>query len=128
MTTPAGQSVGPVVVDLSQLTPQPPADTTPRVMPAPGVPDPLVALVQKVSLDLSGRLGIDVSEVEWVSTEEVDWRDSSLGCPEPGVGYLTVMTPGYQITLQAQGQLYDYHTDLKERFVLCVDGRPAGEE
>jgi hypothetical protein len=39
--------------------------------------------------------------------------------------YAAVITPGYQITLEAEGQSYIYHTDMVETVVLCVDGRPA---
>lgn len=124
-TTPPGAIV-PVTVDLSQLTPPGTAvATTPQVIPAPGIPDPLVALVSQVSQDLAQRLNIDVSQVTLVEAMGVDWSDSSLGCPQPGMGYLMVITPGYQITLVAQGEEYTYHTDQRRYFVLCgADGHP----
>ncbi|MCL4263290.1 MAG: hypothetical protein KJ069_08745 [Anaerolineae bacterium] len=123
--TPPG-AVVPVTVDLSQLTPPGTAvATTPQVIPAPGIPDPLVALVSQVSQDLAQRLTIDVSQVTLVEAIAVDWSDSSLGCPQPGMSYLMVITPGYQITLVAQGEEYTYHTDQGRYFVLCgADGRP----
>ena len=34
----------------------------------------------------------------------VDWRDSSLGCPKPGMAYLDVITPGHRVTLRANGR------------------------
>lgn len=119
-------AVMPVTVDLSQLTPVTAVATTPQVIPAPGLPNPLTALVNQVSQDLAQRLKIDISEVSLVEAFAVDWSDSSLGCPQPGMGYLTVITPGYQIRLAAQGEIYTYHTDQGRYFVLCgVDGRPV---
>lgn len=120
-------AIMPVTVDLSQLTPSGTAvATTPQVIPAPGLPNPLTALVNQVSQDLAQRLKIDVSEVSLVEAFAVDWSDGSLGCPQPGMGYLTVITPGYQITLVAQGKEYTYHTDQGRYFVLCgADGRPV---
>jgi hypothetical protein len=51
--------------------------------------------------------------------EAVDWSDTSLGCPEPGMAYAQVITPGYLIVLGAAGQTYEYHTDEHSSVVLC---------
>jgi hypothetical protein len=39
--------------------------------------------------------------------------------------YAAVITPGFEITLEAQDQSYIYHTDTGDTVVLCIDGRPA---
>ncbi len=62
-----------------------------------------------------------------IEFEAVDWRDSSLGCPEPGKSYLQVITPGYRVVLQADGQTYEYHTNREDRAVLCKGGTPASQ-
>ncbi len=119
-------SAGPVQVDLSDLTSQPPEDTAPQEAPRPGIPDPKVAVAHQASQDLATRLGIDVGEVKTVSVEEVEWSDSSLGCPAPGMMYMTVITPGYLVILEAASEQYTYHTDLHRNFVLCgKDGQPV---
>ena len=118
----------PAQVDLSQITPQPAADSYPVVAPQPGVPDPKTAVSHQVSQDLAQRLGGDVSDVSTVTVDEVEWRDSSLGCPTPGMVYMTVITPGYKIVLAASGASYNYHTDTRGNFVLCGDnGQPVTE-
>lgn len=63
--------------------------------------------------------GIDVADITLVNIQPVEWNDGSLGCPQPGANYLQVITPGYLITLEAQGQRYDYHTDQRGRAVRC---------
>jgi hypothetical protein len=68
---------------------------------------------------LARELGIQPSEVTFVEGGPVEWNDSSLGCPKPDQAYLQVITPGYQFTLQAQAQRYEYHTDLGKRAVRC---------
>jgi len=68
---------------------------------------------------LARDLGIQPSEVTFVEGGQVEWNDSSLGCPKPDQAYLQVITPGYQFTLQAHGQSYEYHTDLGKRAVRC---------
>lgn len=115
-----GEAVTPVVVDLSQITPG--ADTSGEqiVAPAPGVPDPLMPILQMVKADLAKRLGIDIGEVGFVRSQAVNWPDSSLGCPQEGMMYMMVITPGYQIVLEAQGQQYYYHTgQTQQMFVYC---------
>lgn len=69
--------------------------------------------------DLAKRNGVDVSAITVTSVAPVEWNDSSLGCPDPATSYMQVITPGYQIMLEADGKTYDYHTDSKDRVVLC---------
>lgn len=76
-------------------------------------------MVETVVDDLASTLGITGDEIEVVSVEPMQWRDSSLGCPKPGQMYLQVITPGYKIVLEAGGETYEYHTDTRGRFVLC---------
>ena len=54
-----------------------------------------------------------------LKVEAVEWRDSSLGCPEPGKAYLQVITPGYLFVLEAGGKTYEYHADRGNRVILC---------
>jgi hypothetical protein len=68
-------------------------------------------LVDKAKEDLTNRLKIAPDSIALQSVEAVQWPDSSLGCPQPGVRYLTVVTPGYLIKLQAGEKTYEYHTD-----------------
>lgn len=81
--------------------------------------DPTLArLVELARRDLSAQKGIPYERITLQSAREVDWRDSSLGCPEAGSAYLTVITPGYLILLDADGETYQYHADQK-RVVTC---------
>jgi hypothetical protein len=82
-------------------------------------PDPQAAgLIEQAREDLSSRLQIEAGRINLESVEAVQWRDSSLGCPQKGRNYLTVITPGFQIILSAEGKEYDYRTDL-QRVLLC---------
>jgi hypothetical protein len=76
---------------------------------------PLVELARK---DLATRLNVPVESISLISITAVQWRDSSLGCPEPGMGYATVITPGYLIMLEANGQEYEYHAS-RTQVVTC---------
>lgn len=119
-----GTAVAAGSVDLSKLTPSAPGATSePRVMPAPGVPDPLAKLQHEAAQDLAQRLGVDVSEVELVEAVSTEWRDSSLGCPKRGMMYAQVITPGYQLVLGVAGKAYFYHTSGTGSFVFCEGGK-----
>ena len=63
---------------------------------------------------------IKVSEdlIEVVSVESVDFPDSSLGCPQPGMAYLQVITPGYKVILKADGKTFDYRVSGPQA-LLC---------
>ena len=115
----------PTTVDLSKLTPSAPTEPSePRVMPAPGVPNPLLKLQNDAAQDLSQRLGVDISAVEMMQAVSAEWRDSSLGCPQPGMMYAQVLTSGYQIMLRVNGKDYFYHTNGTNSFVFCEDAKP----
>lgn len=76
----------------------------------------MVALVRQ---HLAGKLNLAADQIALSDLKPVVWRDAGLGCPKPGVDYIQMETPGYNITLEAQGKTYRYHTDQTRRFVQC---------
>ena len=69
-----------------------------------GTPEELAALA-----DLAAREGVDPATITVVSTDEVTWRDGSLGCPEPGMNYTQALVPGVRVVLELDGVRYEYH-------------------
>ena len=59
-------------VILSDITPAPETPAAPVEQPRAGIPNPVTALVDRVSQDLSARLKIDASYIRMLQTEEVD--------------------------------------------------------
>jgi len=78
-------------------------------------------LLEAVRADLAGRVGADVAP-RLVSTDAVTWPDGSLGCPEPGKLYRQVLTPGYRVVFEADGETWDYRLTKSGRFKLCELG------
>lgn len=109
-------------------SPEPESDNDGVNMPdLTKAPDPIAQnLVQIAIKDLAERLQINVDQIRLASIEAVEWSDSSLGCPQMGVMYTQVITPGYKLILEANGKTYPYHTNDRERVVLCAL-RPGGE-
>jgi hypothetical protein len=66
------------------------------------------------------RTGIPPEQLSVVAQEEVDWPDSSLGCPQPGANYLQVITPGVRIVIQGAGQTFHVHGDTQGHLFLCT--------
>lgn len=85
------------------------------VQPLPGSDKALAA----ATADLAEQTGLPSNDIELVSMEAVEWNDASLGCPQEGFMYAQVITPGFLIILEAQGQQYEYHTDQADNVVLC---------
>ncbi|MEN8098218.1 MAG: hypothetical protein ABFQ89_04020 [Chloroflexota bacterium] len=82
--------------------------------------DPVIAAAR---IELENKLGVSSSDFEATRTA-TEWPDSSLGCPQPGVVYLTVITPGYIVTFKSPDDIYKVHTDQKGmRVVLCSGPR-----
>ncbi len=75
--------------------------------------------VQVARTFLGGELGCQVDEIQIIGVEAVEWSDSSLGCPQPGMMYMQVITPGYRVVLEYGSKHYTVHTDQGRRAVRC---------
>ncbi len=106
-----------------------PAQPTPgeSPLPEPGVsplsplpPPPADPVAAAAATYLAAELDIPLEEVTILSSEAVEWPDASLGCPQPGMMYAQIITPGYRLLLQAQGKEYHVHTDQTgQSMVIC---------
>ncbi|MCK4827063.1 hypothetical protein KA005_65620 [bacterium] len=85
-------------------TPQPP-------MTQEVVPEDAKDVVDLAKKDLSAMLQIPETSVQMIDVIPVEWADTSLGYPEPGVVYEPVTTLGYVIMLTAEDKFYEYHSD-----------------
>jgi len=70
---------------------------------------------------LAEELDIEASQVSITAMDSVEWPDASLGCPEEGMMYASVLTSGYRIMLEVDGESYEYHSDDREnaKVVKC---------
>jgi hypothetical protein len=83
-------------------------------------------VTEAAKADLAQRLKIDSSAIQVVSVTKVTWPDGSRGCPKMGVMYNQIVSPGYIITLSANGQQYEYHTSAtSDVIILCQGGHPT---
>jgi hypothetical protein len=86
------------------------------------------AAVDMARLALAERLGITIDQVTVVSQVPVEWPDSCLGLPAEDELCAMMITPGYEITLQAAGEVQVFHTNEDGSSVRqAPGGTPAPE-
>ncbi len=73
-----------------------------------GAAEPLPAGPGDIALQaVAHALRIPPAGARVVSTEARDFPDASLGCPQPGMAYAQVITPGYRVFVEADGRRFD---------------------
>ena len=77
-----------------------------EAIPPLQIPEAAEPLVRMARLDLAGRLDLNLERINVISVEATQFSDASLGVPKPGESYAQVITPGYIIVLQAEGETY----------------------
>ena len=70
--------------------------------------------VENARKDLARRLKIDAADVKERSVDDSDFPDLSLGAAEDGEMSGQMITRGWRIRLEAQGQTYEYRADKNQ--------------
>ncbi len=104
-------------------TPSPAQPDQPSFNPSYGdLTDEQVQIADRAIGDLLNSVeGLNPSLISVKSFEAQEFGNTSLGCPQPGQMYAEVITPGYRIVLEAQGQEYDYRLDTADTVMLCTN-------
>ncbi|MFT3953200.1 MAG: hypothetical protein QM722_01965 [Piscinibacter sp.] len=90
---------------------------------APDGSRPPEATLAALRADAAVRAGVPADQVKLESSQAVTWRDSSLGCPQPGMSYAQVLVPGWQVRLRAGDKLIDYHLGRRGNWQRCPADR-----
>jgi hypothetical protein len=96
------------------------------VLPTPSASD-LESLIEKAKEDLAQRLTIPISDIGLVEAKAVIWSDSSIGCPQPGMLYAQVLTPGYLVKLKYDSRNFEYHAGKGGALTYCENPLPPVE-
>jgi hypothetical protein len=78
--------------------------------------------VQEVVSQLSEDLNVSIEEIEIVEFEEVDWPDACLGVSQPDLACAEVVTPGFRVVLEVNGQTYEFRSN--DDGTLILDDSP----
>ena len=88
------------------------------------MPSSLQPVVQQAISELAESLSIDADQILVLSAKSVTWSDSSLGCPQPGMNYMQVLTEGYQVILVAKDAQYNYNANKNGYGTFCENPSP----
>ena len=91
----------------------------PAAAPAPQIPAEFQDVAERAADLVASTLHVSPDEVTVLSVQRVTWSDASLGCPEPGMMYAQVLTPGYLVTTQVNGQTQNVHMNDKGKGRIC---------
>ena len=76
------------------------------------------AAVRTARQALGAHLQVGEDSFGLVSVSAVTFRDSSLGCPEPGMMYTPALQSGHKVMLRAKDRVYEVHV-AAGRGVVC---------
>jgi hypothetical protein len=101
-----------VFLSMMLLIALPPGCSQVQAEPAPiTLPTGAEAVVNMCVSDVAVRMAVPEKAVKVISVFATEFKDASLGCPQPGNNYADVVTPGYIVKLEAAGMTCEYHTD-----------------
>ncbi len=102
---------------------QPPVETQQEFNPQYGdLTEEQIAIADRAIGDLLNSVeGLNPSMISVKSFETREFSSTALDCPQEGQMYAEVITPGYQVVLEAQGQEYDYRLDTEEAVLMCQE-------
>lgn len=66
---------------------------------------------EKAKEDLANRISTDTGSITVASVEDKDFPDMSLGAPVDGEMSAQMISSGWEIKLNAEGNIYDYRAD-----------------
>jgi hypothetical protein len=112
-----------IITETAILPAMPTQNDETQPLPIPAIPG-IEALIEKAKADLAQRLSIPVSQINTIETQQVFWRDASLGCPQPGLTYAQAEVPGYLIILQTNGNEFEYHANIHNYVFYCDNPTP----
>ena len=73
---------------------------------------------------LSDELEVDEADFRLESSEGVGWPDASMGCPQEGMAYAQVTTPGHKLFFDLAGTSHAVHANSDgSHMVICGEGR-----
>ena len=109
-------------------TPSPTPTSTPTPIPTPTMPSPTLSpemqeVADQATQIISKLLNISPDSIIIHEVQRVQWRDTSLGCPQPGMMYAQVITPGYLVRAESNGKTLEVHMNDRGHGIICPPDR-----
>lgn len=101
-----------MIMLLTACAPRTAATQEPVVVEQPTQISTDLTPAQRIAISkVTENLGVTPDKVKLISTEAVEWPDSCLGVSTPGIMCSQVVTPGFRVKLEVNGQQVEYHTN-----------------
>lgn len=118
-------STSPIIADTQTTLTNPTMSTKTAPTDSSDLDPAAAQMVDKARQHMAKKFAIPADQITVFSVQSMVWPDAGLGCPQQGISYAQVETPGYLILLEAGGQTYNYHTDTAETISLCNTNSPG---
>lgn len=97
------------------------ATPTPQPTPTTAAQGGMSTLpVARAKSFLADKLNINAETIQLVDAQAVQWPDTCLGVQTPGIMCAFHVVDGFKITLSADGQTYEMHTNLDGSQIVLV--------
>lgn len=83
-------------------------------------------LAELAAATLAEAIDVPLTRIKVESIRPVEWRDGSLGCPQPDQSYAQVLTPGHRILLRVDTRVYTVH-EANGRAFVCQRKKATAE-
>ena len=80
-------------------------------------------LINKIKEVVQATHRSPINQFKIQKIERKDWPNSALGCPKSGMQYMQVITPGYLVSVNADGIAHKVHTS-ENHAVVCGQSKP----
>ena len=92
---------------------------------APNAPASLTPAQQAALAALAQSLSLPPGQMTLIATEAVEWRDGCLEIQRAGVMCTQAIVPGYRITFDVQGVVYEVRTNESGSTAMVVQAAPV---
>ncbi len=110
----------PTLPPVAAPTPTPVIDIPPAEV-APPAATGSAAIADAAVQFAAAELGVDPAGIQVLSIDAVEWRNSCLGVDKPGEMCLDVITPGYRVLLEVDGEQVAVHTNQAGTVLRLAD-------
>ena len=105
------------------------ADNGPQDTPGGAIAEPPAFVAsgpEAIAIDtVAAQTSLTPHQLTVTSSEAVNFSDASLGCPQPGMAYAQVITPGYRVLVEGGGESFDVRVS-GQRGRICETPRSDG--
>jgi hypothetical protein len=82
----------------------------------------LDAAIERACRDLSQRIDLDENQIVLKSADAADFPDAALGAAVEDEMSAQVITPGWRISLEANGKKYEYRASTRQLRLFNFNG------